>query len=48
VALTGGATVFRQNYENRPGLADWNQIRAFTVLRAGFGRDPGAARRGVR
>jgi hypothetical protein len=48
MALTGGATVFRQNYENRPGLADWNQVRAFTVLRAGFGRDPGAARRGVR
>lgn len=48
ISLTGGATMFRQTYENRPGIADWNQLRAFTTLRAAFGRDPGAARRGAR
>jgi hypothetical protein len=49
LALSAGATVFRQTYENRPGLADWNQLRAWTTLRAGFGRDPGTGmpRRGV-
>jgi hypothetical protein len=45
VSLSGGATMFRQTYENRPGIANWNQVRAFGALRAGFGRDPGAARR---
>jgi hypothetical protein len=47
LALSGGATVFRQTYENRPGLADWNQVRAWTSLRAGFGRDPGLRHAGV-
>jgi hypothetical protein len=42
LALLAGATLFRQTFENRPGLADWNQLRAWTTLRAGFGRDPGA------
>ena len=39
--LTGGAMMYRQSLENRPGLGDWNQLRAWTTLRAGFGRDPG-------
>jgi hypothetical protein len=47
-ALIGGATVYRQTFENRPGMEDWNQLRAWTTLRAGFGRDPGARRGGVR
>jgi hypothetical protein len=46
IALAGGATVYRQTFENRPGMADWNQFRAWTTLRAGFGRDPGAVRSG--
>ncbi|CAN5616682.1 hypothetical protein BH23GEM9_BH23GEM9_33740 [soil metagenome] len=46
--LSGGATMYRQNFENRPGIANWNQVRAWTALRTSFGRDPGAARRGVR
>jgi hypothetical protein len=48
VTLLGGANVYRQTFENRPGIADWNQLRAWTALRAGFGRDPGARRGGAR
>lgn len=48
LSLAGGATVYRQMFENRPGVADWNQLRAWTTLRAGFGRDPGTVRRGPR
>lgn len=47
VALSGGATLYRQTFENRPGIADWNQLRGWSALRASFGRDPGAARRGA-
>jgi hypothetical protein len=46
ISLGGGATVYRQTYENRPGIANWNQLRGWTALRAAFGRDPGAGRRG--
>jgi hypothetical protein len=49
LALSGGATMYRQTYENRPGIANWNQLRAWSSLRATFGRDPGArATRGSR
>jgi hypothetical protein len=48
LSLTAGATMYRQTYENRPGIANWSQLRGFTALRARFGRDPGAARRGAR
>lgn len=48
ISLLGGATMYRQTFENRPGMEDWNQLRAWTALRAGFGRDPGMRRGGVR
>jgi hypothetical protein len=41
LTLMGGANVYRQTFENRPGMEDWNQLRAWTSLRASFGRDPG-------
>jgi hypothetical protein len=41
LAVMGGANVYRQTFENRPGMEDWNQVRAWTSLRASFGRDPG-------
>lgn len=39
--LSGGAHVYRQTWDNRPGDPDWNQVRAWAALRLGFGRDPG-------
>lgn len=39
--LQAGVDVYRQNYENRPGQADWNQVRAYTILSIPFGTDPG-------
>jgi hypothetical protein len=48
LSLSGGATMYRQNFENRPGIEDWNQLRAWTAVRARFGRDPGMSlRRGA-
>ena len=41
VNLSGGAHVYRQTWDNRPGDPDWNQVRAWAALRVGFGRDPG-------
>jgi hypothetical protein len=41
IGLVGGASVYRQSFNNRPAVADWNQVRAWTALRVGFGRDPG-------
>jgi len=43
LALDGGVNVYRQNFENRPGTPDWNQVRGWASLRIGFGRDPGLA-----
>ncbi len=40
--LRSGADVYRQRYENRPSQADWNQVRAYTILTVPYGRDPGA------
>jgi hypothetical protein len=40
--LRSGVDLYRQQYENRPSQADWNQIRAFSVLTVPFGQDPGA------
>ena len=39
--LSGGISVYRQAFENRPSGVDWNQARAWASLRIGFGRDPG-------
>jgi hypothetical protein len=41
--LSGGAHVYRQTWDNRAGDPDWNQVRGWTALRVGFGRDPGLA-----
>ena len=43
--LTGGANLYRQDFDNRASAADWNQRRAWVALRLGFGEDPGATRR---
>lgn len=48
LSLSGGATVFQQTFRNRPGIADWNQRRAWMALRASFGSDPGMRRGGAR
>ena len=44
LTLSGGGTMFRQTYNNRPGMADWNQRRGWLALRASFGGDPGMRR----
>jgi len=47
IRARGGAAVYRQLFENRPGGVDWNQVRAWSSLRIPVGSDPGiAARRG--
>ena len=43
--LLAGANLYRQDFQNRPSAADWNQLRAYASLNIGFGEDPGAARR---
>jgi hypothetical protein len=45
-ALSGGAHVYRQTWDNRAGDADWNQVRGWAALRVGFGSDPGMSMRG--
>lgn len=47
LSILGGANIYRQTFENRPGMEDWNQLRAWTTLRASFGRDPGARSAGA-
>ena len=44
-ALSGGAHVYRQTWQNRTGDADWNQVRGWAALRVAFGRDPGITAR---
>jgi len=39
--LSGGAAVYRRFFDNRPGMVDWNQLRAWTALRIDVGGDPG-------
>ncbi len=39
--LSAGADVYRQTWDNRPSQADWNQIRAYSILSIPFGSDPG-------
>ena len=39
--LHAGADVYTQAYENRPSQADWDQVRAYTILTVPFGADPG-------
>lgn len=46
--LSGGAALYRQTFENRPGTVDWNQLRAWTSLRIDLGSDPGLSARGER
>jgi hypothetical protein len=43
-SLQGGYNIYRQTFEGRPGVADWNQSRGWAALRIGFGRDPGRGR----
>jgi hypothetical protein len=43
VRIAAGATLYRQNIDNRPSGADWNQTRAWSSLEVTFGRDPGMA-----
>lgn len=40
VDLRAGADLYSQAYEDRAG-ADWDQLRAYSVLRVPFGEDPG-------
>lgn len=40
VDFRAGADLYTQAYENRAG-ADWDQLRAYSVLRVPFGEDPG-------
>ncbi len=39
--LTAGADVYRQAWDHRPSQADWNQLRAYSILSIPFGSDPG-------
>jgi hypothetical protein len=39
--LRAGADLYRQAYENRPSQADWDQLRAYSILSIPFGEDPG-------
>ncbi len=39
--LNAGADLYHQASENRPGQADWNQVRMYTILSVPFGADPG-------
>jgi hypothetical protein len=39
--LRSGVDLYHQNYDNRPSQADWNQLRAYTILTVPFGEDPG-------
>jgi hypothetical protein len=48
LGLSGGAMLYRQTFRNRPSMEDWNQRRGWAALRAAFGSDPGARRRGAR
>jgi hypothetical protein len=41
VTLSGGGNIYRQDFRNRPTMADWNQRRGWLALRAGVGGDPG-------
>jgi hypothetical protein len=40
--LRSGADLYHQQYDNRPSQADWNQLRAYSILTVPFGQDPGA------
>lgn len=46
--LSGGASVYRQTFENRPSGVDWDQQRAWASLRIPVGGDPGLGARGGR
>jgi hypothetical protein len=40
--LRSGADLYHQQYDSRPSQADWNQLRAYSILTVPFGEDPGA------
>ena len=42
--LRGGVDMYVQAYDNRPSAADWNQLRAWSMLAVPFGADPGVRR----
>lgn len=44
VGVRAGADLYRQAYENRESAADWDQLRAYTILTVPFGSDPGSRR----
>ncbi|HUG40520.1 MAG TPA: hypothetical protein VMM12_08550 [Longimicrobiales bacterium] len=41
LGLRAGADLYRQAYENRQSAADWDQLRAHTILTVPFGAEPG-------
>lgn len=43
--LRTGADLYRQQYDGRQSQADWNQLRAYSILSVPFGQDPGARQR---
>lgn len=43
-SLAAGYNLYRQTFEGRPGIANWNQSRGWAALRLGFGSDPGRGR----
>jgi hypothetical protein len=43
--ISGGATLYRQAFDNRPSAVDWSQKRAWLGVEWQFGRDPGLAMR---
>ena len=48
IELSGGASVYRQTFENRPSGVDWDQLRAWSSLRIPVGGDPGVEMRSGR
>lgn len=43
LSVAGGAELYRQTQQDRPGRADWTQRRGWLSLRLDFGNDPGMA-----
>lgn len=43
--LSGGASLYRRFFDNRPSAVDWNQFRAWSSLRVTVGGDPGVTER---
>ncbi len=41
--ISGGGSLYRQGFDNRPSAVDWTQKRAWLGVEWRFGRDPGMA-----